>query len=338
MLTRTAALLFALLLASPPDEAPIGEPGETGDAIELDPTTAEAEFPAPPLWDLPGGFWLSVEMLGPRGAQLEAARSLARPPVIEALPRGGAPPPGELVGRVETLEQAIAWVAANSFATIDDQPGATPIPGGRLLADHQLVQTALVVTGQALSGTAPYPWPPATELPVPDAWQSASLTVARAPVFAAPAPTHPVAAERYRVVSIADALWLLGTRDSCAPRTGNCLHWAQVVVRQGDRFFGAWIPASQVVPDSAWVGGPGERRFALLPGHRTPSEAGFVLHEQRGDRREPPLGFRRAHVAAPDQPWPRSTVEVLGEDLVVVIGGAVELTRHIEDEPPLLGP
>ena len=60
--------------------------------------------------------------------------------------------------------------------------------------------------------------------------------------------------------------------------------------------------------------------------------------ERPSERREPPLGFRRAHVAAPDQPWPPSTVEVLGEDLVVVIGGEVELTRHIEDEPPLLGP
>jgi hypothetical protein len=285
-------------------------------------------------------------MLGPRGAQLDAARSLAQPPVIEALPRGGAPPPGELVGRVETIEQALAWVAANCFAPVDESPDATPIPGGRLLAEFQLVQTALVITGQALNGTTPYAWPPAVELPVPDTWHSASLTVARAPVFAAPAPTHPPAAERYRIAAIADAIWLLGTRDSCAPQTGNgshagglglnCLHWAQVVVRQGDRFFGGWIPASLVVPDSAWIGGPGERRFALLPGHRTSSEAGFVLHEQRGERREPPLGLRHPYVAEREHPWPPAAVEVLGEELIVLIGGEAKLTRHIDVEPPLV--
>jgi hypothetical protein len=330
MLTRTAALLLALLLTSPPAPPSDEWAGETGEApIEFDPTLP------PPLWDQPGGFWLSVEMLGPRGAQLDAARSLARPPVIEALPRGGAPPPGELVGRVDTLEQALAWVAGNTFAPIDQQLDATPIPGGRLLAEYEVVQTALVVTGQALNGTAPYPWPPAIELPVPDTWRSASLAVARVPVFAAPAPTHPPAAERYRVATITDAIWLLGTRDSCMPETGNCLHWAQVVVRQGDRFFGGWIPASLVVPDTAWIGGPGERRFALLPGHRTPSEVGFVLLEQHGDRREPLLGLRHSYVAQPELPWPSAGVEVLGEELIVMIGGQVELTRHIQTDPPL---
>jgi hypothetical protein len=354
MLPRAAALLLAFSFAGPP--TPTGEGGEGGEVPAETgevPATGVGEFdPAPPLWDLPGGFWLSVEMLGPRGAQLDAARSLAQPPVIEALPRGGAPPPGELVGRVETLEQALAWVAANCFAPIDESPDATPIPGGRLLAEFELVQTALVITGQALNGTTPYAWPPAVELPVPDTWQGASLTVARAPVFAAPAPTHPPAAERYRVATIADAIWLLGTRDSC--QTGSsaagratpslphaqrltCLHWAQVVVRQGDRFFGGWIPASQVVPDSAWIGGPGERRFALLPGHRTPSEAGFVLHEQRVERREPPLGLQHPYVPEREQSWPPAGIELLGEDLIVLIGGEAKLTRHIEVEP-LPGP
>lgn len=334
MLTRALALLLALLFAGPPVPTPDEDwAAETGEL----PGAGIGEFDSvPPLWDLPGGFWLSVEMLGPRGAQLDAARSLAQPPVIEALPRGGAPPPGELVGRVETLEQALAWVAANGFAPVDESLDATPIPGGRLLAEFQLVMTALVITGPTLDGTTPYAWPPTVELPVPETWRSASLTVARAPVFAAPAPTHPIAAERYRVAAITDAIWLLGTRDSCGPQS-DCLHWAQVVVRQGDRFFGGWIPASWVVPDSAWIGGPGERRFALLPGHRTPSEAGFVLHEQVGERREPPLGLRHPYVAERAQPWPTAGVEVLGEELIVWIGGEAKLTRHI-DAAPLLGP
>jgi hypothetical protein len=335
MLTRAAALLLVLVFAGPP--VPTRDEDGSAETDEM-PPTGEVEFETPPpLWEQPGGFWLSVEMLGPRGAQIDAARSLAQPPVIEALPRGGAPPPGELVGRVETLEQALVWVADNCFAPIDESPDATPIPGGRLLAEFQLVQTALVITGQALNGTTPYAWPPAVELPVPETWQPASLTVARAPVFAAPAPTHPPAAERYGVASLTDAIWLLGTRDSCAPHAGECLQWAQVVLRQGDRFFGGWMPASLVVPDRAWIGGPGERRFALLPGHRTPSEAGFVLHEQRGERREPPLGLRHPYVAEREQPWPDAAVEVLGEELIVLIGGEAKLTRHI-DVAPLVQP
>ena len=224
-------------------------------------------------------------------------------------------------------------MAANVFAPVDAGQSATLIPGGRLLANYQLIQTALVVTGQVLDGTTPYPWPPAIELPVPEGWQDASLTVARTPVFAAPAPTHPPAAERYRVATIEDAIWLLDTRDSCAPESGSCLHWARVVIRQGDRFFGGWIPASLVAPDSAWIGGPGERRFALLPGHRTPSEAGFVLHEQQLDRREPPLGLRHPHVAQPEAPWPPAGVDVLGDELIVVVGDQAVLTRQITVDP-----
>ncbi len=332
MLTRRAALLIALVFAGPP--APEEWAAETGDATG----EGEIEIP-PPLWDQPGGYWLSVEMLGPRGAQLDAARSMVAPPVIEALPRGGVPPPGELVGRVDTIEQALAWVAANAFGPIDQSPGATPVPGGRLLAEYGLIQTALVVTGPAIDGATPYPWPPAVELPVPDTWLNASLTVARVPVFATPAPRHPPAAERYRVATASDAIWLLGTRDSCTPETGNCLRWAQVMVRQGDRFFGGWIPASLVAPDSAWIGGPGERRFALLPGHRTPSEVGFVLHEQQLDRREPPLGLRHSHVGRVDEPWPPAGVDVLGEELLVIIADQPVLTRPITVEPlPVVSP
>lgn len=331
MFTRLCAPLLALVLAGPPA-------GETGGEWEagFDETGLDAFDPAPPLWEQPGGFWLSVEMLGPRGAQLDAARSLVQPPVLEALPRGGVPPPGELVGRVDTLEQALAWVAGNLFGPVAGS--TTPIPGGRLLAEFELIQTALVVTGPAIDGTTPYAWPPAIELPVPDGWQAASLTAARVPVFAAPAPTHPPITERYRVATLADAIWLLGKRDSCALESGSCLAWAQIVVRQGDRFFGGWIPASWVAPDSAWIGGPGERRFALLPGHRTPSEAGFVLHEQRGDRREAPVGIRHPHVARPDSPWPAAGVDVLGEELLVIIDGKAVSSRQIEAEPqgPLL--
>ena len=60
MLTRTAALLFAFIVVGPPAPPSDEWSSETGEApIEFDPTP-----PLPPLWDQPGGFWLSVEMLG----------------------------------------------------------------------------------------------------------------------------------------------------------------------------------------------------------------------------------------------------------------------------------
>jgi hypothetical protein len=291
----------------------------------------------PRIWDEPGGFWLSLELIGPRGAQIDAARSLAQPPVIDALPRGGAPPPGELVGRVDTLAQALSWVDANSFAPLSQDDASTPIPGGQLYERHGLFLTALVVTGGAVSGTKSYPWPSAAVLPIPPGaqWRPASLAVARAPVFAAPGPRLPPASERYQVVHIEDSVWLLDTLDRCDDE-GACLRWAQILIRRGDRFFGGWVLATQVVPDSAWVAGPGERRFALLPSHRTRAEVGFALLEQRGDRREAGVGLHHAHAGAA---WPDAVVEVLGEALVVLLGGSDGVggqpifTRHISADP-----
>ncbi|WP_181198325.1 hypothetical protein [Enhygromyxa salina] len=301
-------------------------------------TQAEGEDALPPaIVDAPSGFWLSVELIGPRGAQIDAARALAQPPVVDALPRGGAPPPGELVGRVDTLDQALTWVNANSFAAVSDNGDATAVPGGRLYADHGLFLTALVVTAEVIGGAQPYAWPPAGALPLPPDvdWQPASLAVARAPVFAAPSPSLPPASERYQVVDLDDSLWLLESQDRCedpglssVPPT--CLRWARILVRRGERFFGGWVPAAHVIPDSAWVGGPGERRFALLPGHRGHDEVGFVLLEQRGERREGPVGLVQAHAG---DTWPAASVEVLGEELVVLIAGQPALTRHISADP-----
>jgi hypothetical protein len=160
------------------------------------------------------------------------------------------------------------------------------------------------------------------------------LAVTRAPMFCAPAPALPPASERCQIVRIDDAVWLLDSVDRCA-EDGACLRWAQILVRRGDRFFGGWVPATQVIPDSAWVGGPGERRFALVPSHRTRAEVGFALLEQRGDRREPAIGLRRAHAGAA---WPSAAVEVLGEELVGLIDQEPALIRHISPDLPLQPP
>ncbi|KIG11849.1 hypothetical protein DB30_02401 [Enhygromyxa salina] len=326
----------AIADAGPPVDPPADPTWDTKNTGEDEPPGLDGPVGGPLIWDEPGGFWLSLELIGPRGAQIDAARSLAQPPVIDALPRGGSPPPGELVGRVDTLEQALSWVNANSFATLGAGEAATPVPGGYLYRDHELILTALVVTPGSNSSTHTFPWPPANVLPIPAgaAWQPASLAVARAPMFAAPAPQLPPASERYQIVNLDDAVWLLDSVDRCDD-AGACLRWAQILVRRGDRFFGGWVPATQVVPDSAWVGGPGERRFALLPSYRTRADAGFALLEQHGgsDQREPALGLHRAHAGAA---WPSAAVQVLGEDLVALISGDPVLTRHIGAAPPTL--
>jgi len=276
--------------------------------------------PVEPAVEL-AGVWLSLELIGPRGAQIDAAEALRVPPIVDALPRGGAPPPGELLGRVDTIEQALAFVEQHAFdggavGFVEQPELAAPLPGGALLRDHGVHLTALVLGGASPSGgTISYPWPPASALPTPASWLPASLAVARAPLFAAPSASLPPASERYRDVLIDDAIWQLGALDRCSP-TGECLRWAQILVRHGDRWFGGWIPAAQVVADHEWIAGPDQRRFALSASHRDRGEVHYVLIEQRGERREPPRGVSRPYAGSS---WPGASVQILGEQLVALI-------------------
>lgn len=309
----------ALLLAGPPALDPPPEPD------------ANAPLPVVPDPPQPERFWLSVELIGPRGAQLDAASSLVEAPLSDALPRGGSPP-GEYVGEVTGLANALRWIDAHAFGVA--VAGELEVPGGELLRDHDVILTALVVTRV---GPDPYPWPAANVVALPEGltWQPASLAVARAPLFAIPAAALPPARERYRDVRLDDALWLLDERDSCSPEAA-CSSWAKVIVRRGDRFFAGWLPSTQVIPDDAWVGGPQERRFALRRGHRDTRSCSFALLEQRGERREAPVGIRREHLG---DAWPEAAVEVLGEELIVLVGRDAALTRHIETTPaPVLAP
>ncbi|MFO7561215.1 MAG: hypothetical protein R6X02_01125 [Enhygromyxa sp.] len=301
---------------------------------------ARAGPPEPEPETEPGsvaGVWLSLELIGPRGAQIDAAEALRVPPVIDALPRGGAPPPGELVGRVETVEQALRFVEQHAFeggalGFGETRDLAAPHPGGALLREHGVHLTALVLSGASPSGgTVPYPWPHASELPTPSAWLPASLAVARAPLFAAPSASLPPASERYRDVEIEDAIWQLGVLERCTA-TGECLRWAQILVREGDRWFGGWIPAAQIVAEREWVAGPDERRFALIPSHRDRAELGYVLLEQRGERREAPRGITHAHA---DASWPSAGLQLLGDQLLALIDGAPVLTLGL---PPIATP
>ncbi len=320
-LAATILLPLGLAHAGPPEPEPPPE-HDVPPAVDLQPSA-------------PQRFWLSLELIGPRGGQIDAAESMRVAPIVDELPRGGAPSPGELVGRVDTLEQALAWVEQYAFdggAVGFESPGpaVAPIPGGALLREHGVHLTALVLTGASPSGgTSPYPWPPTNALPTPSSWLPASLAVARAPVFAAPSAELPPASERYRVVAIEDSIWQLGALDRCTD-TGGCLRWAQVLVRQGDRWFGGYLPVAQVVPDREWLGGPNERRFALIASHRDRATVSYVLLEQRGDVREAPRGITQAH-AAPT--WPTATLQILADQLLALLDDNPALTMELLPTP-----
>jgi len=299
---------------------------------------------APPLVDESEGLWLSVEFIGPRGAQLEAAKQLATAPVETALPRGGRPPPGELVGRVHTLDDALRWVDRHAFGaplsptTDDPESEAAEIPGGPLVDDYGLFLTALVVTRTHSEGA---PWDdlelsaalgPGGDL----GWERADLSTARAPMFAAPSPTLPPAAERYLVVERGDDLWVVGERERCVDR--DCAPWVRVITREGDRFHAGWLPAHALVLRSQWIRDPsGGPQFALRPAHREAGHAGFVLIEryEHGDGlpRHRRTGLHGPHLG---RGWPAANVTLLDHTLSVRIGGELVLTRELAEPTPLL--
>ena len=293
--------------------------------------------PPPPLVDEIGGYWLSVELIGPRGAQIEAARELASPPVTAALPRGGRPPPGELVGRVDALADALLWVDAHAFGgevVGADNPRA-PRPGGAQLLERGLVLTALVVTAEPGPGGVPN-WPAPGELALPEqlGWRPAQLSAERAPLFAAPAARIPPAAERYLVVEAGHDLWQLAQLERCQADT--CLRWAQVVTRAGDRFHAGWLPAFQLIPRADWIDAPVDakstdpspprRRFALRASARAAGRVHFALFEAEGEQIEAPQGLSLPHLGSD---WPPARVQAFAGTLTVTIDGQPALSQPL---------
>jgi hypothetical protein len=317
---------LALALAGPPassaggeDDRPSAEP-----AIEQLPE--------------PGAFWLSVELIGPRGAQLDAAEALAGTTVEPRIPRGGPPPPGELVGRVETLDQALIWVDERGFA---ETASGLEVFGGELYERFGVVVTSLVLTAEAEGGgTRAYPWPAPGLLPVPEGlgWRPAELVLDASPVFAAPAPRLPPASERISEVGRDHELWQLEEADRCEP-DGSCLRWSRIVARQGDRFFGAWIPATNVVPRDAWVDPGAMSPVAIRPAHRDARQVTHVLVRRRTAETggyEPPLSLSSPHVGPT---WPSASVRVAADELAVLVDGVAVHSESTQPPPlPLVQP
>lgn len=306
--------------------------------LALAPMAASAGPPEP--FDVPppvlgdeSGLWLSVELIGPRGAQMDAAQALATGPVERALPRGGRPPPGELVGRVATVEDALGWVHEHAFGPVEGS--SIPAPAGHLLDRHGVVLTALVVTPMPEDAFPGWSTPAADARTSELGWRPATLTLARAPLYATPAPELPPASERYLVVEREHPLWIVDEVDHCQDASQICMRWSAVVSRAGARFVAGWMPGHWVVPADAWVEDASRvRQFAIRAAHHETGRAGFVVLERGYDDDGRPHHARTGVlVEHAGREWPEAALTVLTDVLTVHVAGEQVLRRELATEP-----
>lgn len=290
--------------------------------------------PSPPTSETRGGYWLSVDLLGPAAAQQAAVVEMS-----EGLPLrdpSGLPPPGIMVGHVSEASEALRWMARHVFEPRPTPPAyplalqrvPAPAPAGGLLKRHGATLVAFVVSGATPDlrpRTIEWPMDQSTIIPTGSTWQPGALVPTRAPLFAAPAPAVPPAAEAHGMVVRRGGLFVLSWIDRCdgSPSDPRCLRWAQVVVRDGDRFTPGYLPMFQVALRTAWVRGEGALpRAQLIATQHWGGKAAFVLLARGRDNQ---LHRRTLHTPASPEGWPRSSLQVTGDVAVVTLG----------DEPPL---
>lgn len=307
-------------------------------AVILTARLATSAPPAPPLAPAPshGGYWLGAELVGPAAAQQGAATELGEGLLVQA--PADVAPPGVLVGHVADAPQALQWIADHAFEPTPMPPpdpralhrDPAPAPAGGLLERHGALLAAFVVSGatpELRLRAIDWPLAQATVLPAGSAWIPAALVPDHAPLFAAPAPRIPPAAERHAMAHRRGGLYLLGWRDRCAvdPDDGAlaCLRWAQVVARDGDRFTPGYLPMMQVARADAWVpSATALPRAQLVPLGLAHGRAQWVLLARGRDER---LHRRTLHTSATAEGWPASGLVVEGELAIVALG----------DDPPL---
>lgn len=294
------------------------------------PTLALATPPDPAA--ARGGYWLSVDLLGPAAAQQAAVNELS-----EGLPLrdpAETPPPGIMVGHVGEVSEALQWVARFAFEprpTLPPHPRAlqripAPAPAGGLRERHGVTLAAFMVSGAGPDlrpRTIAWPLDQSAVLPAGSTWLPAALVPARAPLFAAPAPTVPPAAEAHDMAVRRGGLYVLGWVDRCTETPRQCLRWAQVVARDGDRFSPGYLPMFQVALRASWASGELPLPRALLVASQIEGDqAHFVLLARGHDNQ---LRRRTLTTAAASDGWPRSSLRVEGDRALVTLG----------DDPPL---
>lgn len=281
-----------------------------------------------------GGYWLSVDLLGPAAAQQAAVVEMS-----EGLPLrdpSDLPPPGIMVGHVSEVSEAIRWMARHVFEPRPTPPAyplalqrvPAPAPAGGLIRRHGATLVAFVVSGATPDlrpRTIEWPMDQSAIIPSGSTWQPGALVPNRAPLFAAPAPAVPPAAEAHGMAVRRGGLFVLSWIDRCeeSPSGPRCLRWAQVVVRDGDRFTPGYLPMFQVALRTAWVRGEGALpRAQLIATQHWGDRAAFVLLARGRDNQ---LHRRTLRTPASADGWPRSSLQVTGDVAIVTLG----------DEPPL---
>ncbi len=297
------------------------------------PPTASPPAPAPVVR---GGYWLSADLVGPAAAQQGAAVELGQGLLVQE--PADVAPPGVLVGHVPDAPAALQWISEHAFGPVPappPEPGAlqrdpAPAPAGGLLERHGALLAAFVVSG-ATPDLRPraidWPQDQASVLPPGSTWIPAALVPDRAPLFAAPAPRTPPAAERFAMARRRGGLYLVGWRDRCDIEaddgTRSCMRWAQVIARDGDRFTPGYLPMIQVARTDAWVpSATSLPRAQLVPMGLADGRAQWVLLARGHDE-----VLRRRTVDAPATAdgWPSAGLVVEGNVAIVALG----------DEPPL---
>ncbi len=293
------------------------------------PTTAEPASPAPVAPTVMGGYWLSVDMVGPAAAQQGIAAELG-----EGLPlRDPAemPPPGVLVGHIDDVRGALRWVGEHAFEPRPRLPRhprqlqrkTAATPAGGLQQRHGATVLAFIVSGATpdlRARTISWPLDQSAVLPTGSTWLTAALVPERAPLFAAPAPEVPPAAEAHGMAHRRGGLFVLGWVDRCRPSaTGvRCLRWAQVISRDGDRFSPGYLPNAQVALQTEWTRGDGALpRAQLVAVGVADGRAHWMLLARTRDN-----VLRRRTLMAPatDEGWPRASVRIEGDVAIVSLG------------------
>lgn len=330
--------LIALVLAigcdtPPPRQLPAPTPSLL--PVALAPASSTPATPPPSR----GGYWLSVDLLGPAAAQQAAVIELSRDLALRD--PSDLPPPGIMVGHVSEVSEAIRWMARHAFEprpTLPAHPLArqrvpAPTPAGGLLDRHGATLVSFIVSGATPDlrpRTIEWPQDQSAILPPGSTWLPGALVPARAPLFAAPAPTLPPAAEGHAMAVRRGGLFVLGWVDRCddAPSGSRCLRWAQVMTRDGGRFTPGYLPMFQVALRTSWVRGEGALpRAQLITSHLHGDQAGFVLLARGRDNQ-----LHRRTLSAPAAPegWPRSSLRVEGDVAIVTLGDEAPLTLAVD--------
>ncbi len=278
----------------------------------------------PPKAAKPVPALLSVELLGDDQHRSAALARVAAG--LEVAELGGIPRAqvgGELVGRVQNMREALAWVATHAFGSATSPTrdlGAiierdAPRPGGELYEVDHLALVSLLVTPLSADGNSvarewPRDW--RESLPADLAWSHGHTIALRTPLFAAPASRVPAAAERFATLSADTELLVVDVVDRCTDEpTRQCLRWQQVIARDKNRLHAGYVLGSDVARDDDWrplrEGGP---RLQYVPVAHFGDAAVFLVLLDLGSGRP---ARRLVRLSAERDRYPELAIALLGD-------------------------